>query len=267
MSKSFSVHRRDFLRTAVAAGSAPMLAAAAPQSTQANSKIQVGMIGVGGRGSSLLRQVVSMGNPSADGDSGPRFGRGRGGNDQPAEPYPVKITAVCDVYEKRKQLAQERAKAEFATLDYREVIARKDVDAVIIATPDHWHAPIALAALDAGKDVYLEKPMTYTLHEAQELAKRVRLHKRVLQVGSQHLSDQRYHRAREVLNARARHNLDRRGPLGAADVFLDDQPLKGALIDMHLGRRCRLEIARLLKSLTGLERNPGPLRAALCLRS
>jgi predicted dehydrogenase len=140
-----------------------------------------------------------MGNPGSDGDAGPRFGRGRGGNDQPAEAYPVKITAVCDVYEKRKQLAQERAKAEFATLDYREVIARKDVDAVIIATPDHWHAPIAIAAMEAGKDVYLEKPMTHTIAEAKAVARKVKETGRILQVGSQTTSLDQWWKARKAI--------------------------------------------------------------------
>ena len=87
---------------------------------------------------------------------------------------PFHIQAVCDVYEKRKQLAQEATKADFATLDYREVIGRKDVDAVIVATPDHWHATIAIEAMRAGKDVYLEKPMTHTIEEAKQVVQVVK---------------------------------------------------------------------------------------------
>jgi len=197
MSSSSSVHRRDFLRTAAAAGLAPLISSAAPQSTRANDTVQVGMIGVGGRGSSLLRLIDGMGNPSAEG-GGPRFGRGGRGREARKQ-WPVKITAVCDVYEKRKQLAQERSKASFSTLDYREVISRSDVDVVVIATPDHWHAPMAMAALDAGKDVYLEKPMTHTIEEAKALARKVKETGRVLQVGSQTTSRDQWWKARKAI--------------------------------------------------------------------
>ena len=118
----------------------------------ANDRINVAQIGVGGRGGSLQRLMLGMI------ESGQNF----------------KITAVCDVYEKRRRLAQENSKAEFSTLDYREVLARPDVDAVVIATPDHWHGTMALAAIDAGKDVYLEKPMTHTIEEAKAVARKVR---------------------------------------------------------------------------------------------
>ncbi len=85
-----------------------------------------------------------------------------------------KITAVCDMYEKRRRLAQENSKAEFTTLDYREVLARPDIDAVVIATPDHWPGTMALAAMEAGKDVYPEKPMTHTIEEAKVVARKMR---------------------------------------------------------------------------------------------
>ena len=190
MSKARGVHRRDFVRGAVGAGALASLAATgaaapAPQSSaqasdkpsESNDRINVGLIGVGGRGSSLMRLVLDM--------------AGRRGD--------VQIVAVCDVYEKRKQLAQEATKAEFATLDYREVLSRSDVDAVIVATPDHWHAPIALAAMAAGKDVYLEKPMTHTIDEAKQVAAKVRESGRVLQVGSQTTSSDQWWKARKAI--------------------------------------------------------------------
>jgi predicted dehydrogenase len=176
--------RRDFLGTAAAglavgAAARPASAASANRVIGANDRINVGFIGVGGRGRGHVRRVYARSQEQAD----------------------VHVVAVCDIYSKRKEAAREMAKLAPKELhhEYAEVLAREDVDAVYISSPDHWHGPMTLAALDAGKDVYLEKPMTYTLHEAQEVAKRVRVHKRVLQIGSQHLSDQRYHRAREVI--------------------------------------------------------------------
>jgi predicted dehydrogenase len=97
----------------------------------ANDRIQVGVIGVGGRGSYLARTFAGIGERTND----------------------CKVVAVCDVYEKRKKQNAERLKCD-GYLDYRELINRPDVDAVVVATPDHWHARIALEAMDHGKDVY-----------------------------------------------------------------------------------------------------------------
>ena len=80
----------------------------------------------------------------------------------------AQIVAVCDVYQKRVNENKAKHKCD-GYLDYREVLARKDIDAVIIATPDHWHAHIALDAMAKGKDVYLEKPMCHTIDEARQL--------------------------------------------------------------------------------------------------
>ncbi len=91
--------------------------------------------------------------------------------------------AVCDVWEPRLKNAQEKTKAEKAYRNYHEVIQRADIDAVVIAVPDHLHYPIAREALLAGKDVYLEKPMTYTIEESARLEELVRQTRRILQVG------------------------------------------------------------------------------------
>ena len=185
MSDRKGVNRRDFVRAAMAAGSmASVVAGAAAQNTPAtgtaagaNNRINIGMIGVGGRGAGLMRMILAMAEARSD----------------------LRVTAVCDVYEKRKRLAQEQSKAPFATLDYREVLARPDVDAVVIATPDHWHGKMALDAMDAGKDVYLEKPMCHTIEEARRVAKKVEEKKAVLQVGSQTTSSDQWWKARKVL--------------------------------------------------------------------
>jgi predicted dehydrogenase len=95
----------------------------------------------------------------------------------------VQFAAVCDVWEPRLQYGQKEAGAEKAYRDYREVINRSDIDGVVLAVPDHWHYPMAREAMLAGKDVYLEKPMTRTVEEAAKLNEVVDETKRVLQVG------------------------------------------------------------------------------------
>ena len=112
---------------------------------------------------------------------------------------PAQVVAVCDVYRKRLNKAKESSQAELATLDYREVIARKDIDAVIIATPDHWHAPIAIEAMKAGKDVYCEKPMTRTVEEAKRFYETAKATNRVVQIGSQTTSSDQWWKARKAI--------------------------------------------------------------------
>ncbi len=174
--------RRDFLKSASAMSAATSAYAAkavkggTSRVLGANDKINIGVIGVGGRGFYVASEFEKAGK--------------RDNNCQ--------IVAVCDVYEKRKKRAAERYKAE-GYLDWKEVIARKDVDAVIVATPDHWHAPIALAAMDAGKDVYCEKPMCHTVAEVKRLVDTVKETKRVMQVGSQTTSGDQWHKAKKAI--------------------------------------------------------------------
>ncbi|HUE04435.1 MAG TPA: Gfo/Idh/MocA family oxidoreductase [Bryobacteraceae bacterium] len=183
-----SVNRRDFIaKTAAVAGAfgaarelfakpAKAAAAATGRVVGANDRINVGIIGVGGRGSELARQYFAIGESTNK----------------------CKIVAVADVYEKRKRIAAEKYKCD-GYLDYREIINRSDVDAVVIATPDHWHAAIALEALDHGKDVYIEKPMCHTIDEARHLSQTVKETKRVLQVGSQTTSALQWHVAKKYI--------------------------------------------------------------------
>jgi predicted dehydrogenase len=170
--------RRDFIKTGVAAAGA---AAVYHRNVHgnilgSNDRINLGFIGVGGRGNSLLRDFTAA-----------------------SQNQPAQILGVCDVYRKRLTKAQESTKAEFATLDYREVIARKDIDAVVIATPDHWHAPIAIAAMQAGKDVYCEKPMTRTVEEAKKFYEASKATNRVVQIGSQTTSSDQWWKARKAI--------------------------------------------------------------------
>jgi predicted dehydrogenase len=109
--------------------------------------------------------------------------------------------AMCDVWEPRLKYAQEKTKAEKTYRDYREVIQRPDIDGIVIAVPDHWHYAIAREALLSGKDVYLEKPMTYTIDEAARLNEIVNQTKRILQVGGSGPSTRLYWKVNEYIRA------------------------------------------------------------------
>ncbi len=164
-------NRRRFLATAGAAIGLPALvgpeALGLQGSRPASERITTALIGSGARG----LQIAA-------------------GGDQ--------IVAVCDVDAKHREGAKKQVEAMLgsrgvdAVGDFREVLARDDVDAVIIATPDHWHAPQALAAMQAGKAVYVEKPLTLTIEEGRILAEAARRYRAILQVGSQQRSDEKF---------------------------------------------------------------------------
>ncbi len=112
----------------------------------------------------------------------------------------MKLVAVADCYDGRLVHAKEMWGSDiFTTRDYREVFSRKDVDAVLIATPDHWHKQAAVDAMRAGKDVYLEKPMIHLYADGPEIIDTARSTNRVLQVGSQRVSSMVYAKAKELL--------------------------------------------------------------------
>ena len=114
----------------------------------------------------------------------------------------VELVAVADVYDGRLTLAKETwGNHVFTSRDYREVLARPDVDAVIIATPDHWHARMAIDAMKAGKDVYVEKPIVQDIEEGPQVIETERQTKRILQVGSQRASSMVYAKAGELFRA------------------------------------------------------------------
>src|SRR5579871_4626992 len=163
------ITRRSFI---IASG---MTALASTRVFGANDMIRIGVIGAGSRMKGLL-------------DSADRSG------------IPYQIVAVSDVYGPHRDAVKERSNGEATThLDYREVLD-KNVDAVIIASPDHWHVQMAVDALKAGKDVYLEKPVTHTVEEGAVLTKAVRSSKQVLQCGMQQRSWTHFRDAVELIH-------------------------------------------------------------------
>ncbi|HZU24760.1 MAG TPA: Gfo/Idh/MocA family oxidoreductase [Bryobacteraceae bacterium] len=171
-----NISRRNFVRTTAAASAA---LAVGGRVLGANDRINVGMIGLGGRGSWLLQLVQHRAGEKND----------------------VQVLALCDVYQKRLSQAVSKTPGAKTYAHHQELLARKDIDAVFIATPDHWHAAISLAALESGRDVYCEKPVTHTLEEAGAVAAKVQQTKRVMQVGVQGLSWTRWHKIRDVVQA------------------------------------------------------------------
>ncbi len=148
--------RRSFIITT------GMTALASTRVFGANDTLRVGVIGAGGRMKSLLDAADKSG--------------------------PYQIVAVCDVYGPHRDAVQQRANGLATThVDYREVLD-KDLDAVLIASPDHWHVAMATDAIKAGKDVYLEKPVTHTIEEGATLTRAVRSSKQILQCGMQQRS-------------------------------------------------------------------------------
>ena len=193
--------RREFLQAvAGAAAAAPTVLNAqrpASRTVSPNDRIRLGIVGVGIRGQQDLLSAL----------------RAPG----------VELAAAADVYDGRLTLAKELWGSQiFTTRDYREVLARPDVDAVIIAAPDHWHMQMAVDAMQAGKDVYVEKPMVQALEEGPRIIDAARQTSRILQVGSQHVSSIVYAKARELFRAGAIGELNlveawinRNSPLGA----------------------------------------------------
>jgi predicted dehydrogenase len=183
MSASSEVSRRGFLRnTAIgAAGVAvPYFVSAGALGKEerpaASERIRLGLIGCGGMGQGNLSACAS----------------------QPD----VVVTAACDVWKSRCDhvVAQHKATAK-PYHDYREVLARKDVDAVIIATPPHWHCRMAVDACEAGKDVYLQKPMTLHLAESLAVKNAVKKHDRICQIGTQVHASENYRRVVEWIRS------------------------------------------------------------------
>jgi predicted dehydrogenase len=177
-----------------------------PSGSMSGAPVRIGIIGFGIRGPQLCRaigfaQKSWLSNMAEAAEKNPDNTRLSSFLDQ--EDLNVQITAVCDLFDVRA----EDAMSSFSTDDikvkryrtHQELLDSDEVDAVIIATPDHWHAPIAMAALSAGKHVYVEKPMTHKIKETYELKEMVERSDRVFQVGHQHRQTQSFLTAQDVI--------------------------------------------------------------------
>ena len=178
------LNRRGFLRVAGAASAGTLIGSrmhalaatgeAQERPVSANDHIQIALIGAGGQGQGDTKTAVQV--PG------------------------VKLVAVADCYNGRLERSKELWGDDiFTTRDYNEILARKDIDAVIIGTPDHWHKQASVDAMKAGKDVYCEKPMIHVYADGPEMIETARSTNRILQIGSQRVSSVIYAKAKELL--------------------------------------------------------------------
>lgn len=146
-----------------------------PKPAGPNDRVNLGFIGFGIRGNILLEAAK--------------------------ETQQANLVEVCDCYQGHLDRAKERTEGKIATnfAKYEKLLDRKDIDAVVVATPDHWHRQIVVDALSAGKDVYIEKPLTYKIEDGPVIIQAVRETKRILQVGSQWVSSEQHKKAREIV--------------------------------------------------------------------
>ena len=189
--KRNGLNRSEFIKilaSTAAAVAAPTIitlsALGAGETPAVSERVAVGHIGVGGRGGALLRGFLQLNNSRS--------------------------VAVCDCFEKRREGAKKRIDDHYKSkglggagcetyADFRELLARDDIDAVVIATPDHWHVPIAIYAVEAGKDVYVEKPLGVAMEWAWKLRDAIKRHGAVFQYGTQQRSSRNFRFACELV--------------------------------------------------------------------
>lgn len=167
--------RRNFVKSTGVA-----LAPAVLSAQNVNSELQLGWIGTGGRGYYLM-DMLYKGNAK-----------------------PFKVVATCDTYDGNLARGKDRIQTmggntPKATKDFHEILADKSIDAVVIATPEHLHYPMAIAALKAGKNIYLEKPLAHTIEEGAEIVKLAEKVGKTVQVGTQNRSNSLYQKAKEMV--------------------------------------------------------------------
>jgi predicted dehydrogenase len=169
------MNRREFMQQSAFVGATATLASGSfARPVAANERITVGVIGSGARAQQIMEAAKAL--PG------------------------IETVAVCDAYQGRALRAQARTGGRAKIYkDYREILNNKEIDTVIIGTPDHWHKIMAVEALNAGKDVYIEKPLTYSVDEGVEIIEAVGKTKRVLEVGSQGMSSATQRKAREMI--------------------------------------------------------------------
>ena len=195
-------NRRDFLKNAAIA-SAPMFV---PRSAWgANDRIAYGVIGTGGRGRYLNRNFQKLG---------------------------AQCVALCDVYDAHLEATKKDSPADAKTyVDYHDLLAQPGIDAIVIASPDHHHFPMLAAALDAGKDVYQEKPLSHSLEESEKMIHAVRKTKQVVQIGMQRRSAESIRKAKKLVEDGVLGRVSMVKPQWDWNIAkpLDDSPLPGKL--------------------------------------
>jgi predicted dehydrogenase len=175
--------RREFIGLGAAAGAALGLKTivldpdplwALPQAMAASDRVRFGMIGIGMQGSGLLTNAIEL--PG------------------------VECAAACDLYDGRHTLAKEIVRPDLPTTRrYHELLANKDIDCIVAAVPDHWHKQVVVDAVSAGKDIYIEKPMSHTAEEGVEMVAAAKKANRIVQVGSQRVSSVICAKAKELV--------------------------------------------------------------------
>ena len=212
--------RRDFLGKAAAATvgwtSGSLYAAKSPARPGPNETINLGLIGCGGEGRSLLVAHQQCSD--------------------------ARIVAVCDVHETHMAWARDLARGSKVLVfsDYRKLLENRDVDAVIIATNDHWHVLTTIHACQAGKDVYVEKPLGTSIGEGRAAVRAAREHRRIVQVGTQQRSWPHYQQAADIVRS------GRLGEISEVKVWDYDYMYPGLLrCERSEGwRGCRIRSAR-----------------------
>jgi predicted dehydrogenase len=207
MSEKSTIGRRSFLLGSAAAGLGAAAVAAAPTTAAAvggrilgaNDRIRLAILGSGGRGRNLMRTFKRLG---------------------------AEFAAVCDIYKPNLEAGlQEAGGGAKPFADYRKVLDDRDIDAVLIASTEHWHAPMLMDSVAAGKDAYCEKPMSHSIEEGNRMVKAVRMTDRIVQIGMQRRSTPSVIAARELLPecgevflVKAYWNWDFSGPLDASPL-------------------------------------------------
>lgn len=212
MGNQTRVSRREFMKAATIAGAAGPLIITSPIHAAdgrpaPNDLIAIGCIGVGDRGNADMGGLMNAGREDA------------------------RVVAVCDVRETARTATKARVEKFYTQNlgkgfykgcdtynDYRELLARKDIDAVLIAPPDHWHVLIGIAAANAGKDMYLEKPLGMSVEQGRALCNAVKAKQVIFQFGTQQRSDQRFHQACQLV---------RNGKIGKLQMITVGSPASG----------------------------------------
>jgi predicted dehydrogenase len=176
MAANHELSRRSFVKASASALGLAGFGVPTVDALGANETINIGCIGTGGRCQALMKALATI-------------------------PH-TRIAAVCDIWDinldKGRKLADPKA---FATKHYKDILDRKDIDAVLIGSPDHWHVPMTIDACAARKDVYVEKPLTHNLAEGQSVIDAQNKHQRIVQVGMQQRSMPQFQKANEILRS------------------------------------------------------------------